>query len=212
MGEWISSVARQAIADGSLASGIIVAGHTYGIGAARIRLAQILLGEGATAHERITGHVAWATADGRQAAQITIGTNAAGAIACILADAIEAGRPARRAIRITITLRPALCVRTANIALGALTQRPMIGHRLAAGSDAALSAGWHTLVVAAHIPAAAVAVVLALVATAAQRIAQKAMQAGTGGHSINNLAFGVNAARARMTLFLCECVKVKGKS
>lgn len=139
MGERIAGVARQAVADRSLASGVVVAGHTDGIGAARIRLAEILLGEGATAHEGIAGHVARAAADGRQAAQIAIGTNAAGAVAGVLADAIKTGRPASRAVRITIAFRSAFRIRATNIALGAFAHGPVIRYRLAIGADAALA-------------------------------------------------------------------------
>lgn len=202
MGERISGVTRQAIADGSLASSIIVTGHTNGIGAAWIGLAEIRLGEGATTDEGITGHVTGTTANWRQAAQIAIGTNATGAITSILTYAIKAGRSSRWAIRVTITLRPTLCIRTANISLGAFTNRPMIRHRLTVGANAALSTGWDTLIVAAHVPTATVAVVLALMATAAQRVAQIAVDTGAGWHSVNNLTLGINAARTRMALFL----------
>lgn len=214
MGKRIAGVARQTIADGSLASGVVVTGHTNGIGAAWIRLTQILLGEGAAAHKGIAGHVPRAAADGCQAAQIAIGAHAAGAIASVLANAIEACRSASRTIRIAITFRPAFRIRTTNIALGAFAQCPMIRHRLAVGANATLATRWHTLEIAAHVTAAAVTVSLALMATAAQRIAQVAMHAGAGGHSINNLTFGVNAARARMALFLCKellnCMKAGG--
>lgn len=80
----------------------------------------------------------------------------------------------------------------------------MIGHRLAAGPGPALTTCGHTLIVAAHIASAAVTIVLALVPTAAQRIAQISVQAGAGRYAIDNLTLGVDAARAGMALFLCE--------
>lgn len=198
----------QAVADGSLPSCVIVTGHTDGIRAAGIWFAEILLGEGATAHEGIASHVARATADGCQTAQIAIGSNAAGTLTGVLADAIEAGRAPSRAIYITVTLRPAFRVRAANVALGALTHCPVIGHCLAAGPSAALAACWDALVVAAHVTATTVAIVLALVPAAAQRIAQIAVQTGAGWHAVDNLALGVDAAWAGMALFLCKNINI----
>lgn len=198
----------QAVADGSLPSCVVVAGHTDGIRAAGIWFAEILLGEGTTAHEGIAGHVARATADGCQTTQIAIGSNATGSVTGVLADAIEAGGSPSRAIYITVTLRPALRVSAANVALGALTHCTVIGHCLATGPSAALAACWDALVVAAHVTATAVAIVLALVPAAAQRIAQIAVQAGAGRHAVDNLALGVDAAWAGMALFLCKHINI----
>lgn len=198
----------QAVADGSLASRVIVAGHTDGIRAAGIRFAEILLGKGATAHEGIASHVARATADGCQTAQIAIGSNAAGSLAGVFADAIEACGSSSWAIYVTITLRPTFRVSAANVPLGAITHCTVIGHCLATGPSAALAACWDALVVAAHVTATTVAIVLALVPAAAQRIAQIAVQAGACWHAVDNLALGVDAAWAGMALFLCKNINI----
>lgn len=200
--EGIAGVSGQAVADGSLPAGVVVSGHADGVVAARVGVAEVLLGEGAAADERVAGHVARAAADGRQAAQVTVGPDAAGSVAGVLADAVEAGRSSGRAVRVAVALRPALRVRAADVALGALAHRPVVGHRAAGGAGAALPAGRHALEVAAHVPAAAVAVALALVPAPAQRVAQVAVQAGAGGDSVDDLALGVDSARTRVALFL----------
>lgn len=171
-------MAGQAVADGPLAAGVVVSGHADGVGAARIGVAKVLLGEGTAAHEGIAGHVAGAAADGCEAAQVAVGADAAGTLAGVLADAVEAGGSPGRAVGIAIALRSALRVRAANVALGALADSPVIADRSAGGASAALPACRHALEVAgAHVPAAAVAIVIALVATAAQRIAHIAVNA-----------------------------------
>lgn len=203
MAQRIAGVSRQAVAHRPLPSCIIVARHTDGIGAARIRVAEVLLGEGSAADKGIAGHVARTAADGRQAAQVAVGSNAAGALAGVLADAVEAGGPSGRTVRVAVAFRPALGVRTADVALGALADRPVVGHGAAGGTGAALTARGHALEVAAHVPAAAVAVVLALVPAAAERVAQVAVHTGAGGHAVDDLALGVDAARAGVALLLC---------
>jgi len=171
----IAGVTGQAVADGSLPPRVVVAGHADGVGAARIGVAEVLLGEGSAADERVPGHVPRTAADGRQAAQVAVGANAAGSLAGVLADAVEAGRSSGRTVHIPVALWTALRVRTADITLGTLADRPMIAHRPAGGASATLSAGRHALEVAAHVPAVAVAVMVALMAASAQGVAHVAV-------------------------------------
>lgn len=77
------------------------------------------------AHKRIAGHVAWTAADRRQAAQITIGTNTACAITCILADAIETSWTIGWAIGVAVALGTTFGVRRANVTLGTFANGAM---------------------------------------------------------------------------------------
>lgn len=171
----IARIARQTIADRSLTSSIVMAGDAECICAARIWLAEILLREWATAHKRIAGHVAWAAADRRQTAQIAVGTNAACAITCVLADAVETSRTIGRAVGVAIALGTTFGVRRANVALWAFANGAMSSDCVAGGAYAALLASGHALEVAAGVACAAIAIVLAFVSTAAQWIASEAM-------------------------------------
>lgn len=182
--QWIAGVAWQAVADWSLTSCIVMTGDAERICAARIWFAEILLRERTTAHKRIAGHVAWAAADRCQTAQITVSAHTACAITCVLADAIEAGRTIGWTIGVAIALGTTLGVRRADVTLGAFADGTVTSDCVAGGADAALLASGHTLVVAAGIACAAVAVVFALVTTAAKWIASEAMYTRTGGHAI----------------------------
>lgn len=164
---------------------------------------RLTLRERPTADERIAGHVARTAADRRQTAQIAIRTDAALAVARILADAVEAGRPTGRTVAITVAFRFARRERAADVAFGAFADGAMVLDANALGAVAALRARRRAAEVLAALLAAALVIGFALVATAGQRAAGEAGQTRTGGHVVDDFAAGVLAARRWVALFLC---------
>lgn len=72
-------------------------------------------GERAAADERVAGHVTRAAADWGQSSEVAVGADAAGAVARVLAYAVEAGGPSRRAVAVAVALSAALGVRGSQV-------------------------------------------------------------------------------------------------
>lgn len=89
----IADVSRVASANRTLLVVPVVAGLTLRVGTARIRLAQIFLGEGSAHGEGIASHFFRARADrGDAVAQFAVGVDAANAVARVFARVVEASR------------------------------------------------------------------------------------------------------------------------
>lgn len=199
-GQRISDVARMARADWTFVVGTIVAWFAPGIGSARIGFAQITFLERPAADERIAGHVLGARADGRQSSEPAVGPDAADVVAGILADAVEAGRSAGRAVDVPVAFRLAAHGRVAEVVLGALADRPVV-HDVALCVRAALGAGVLTSEFDTSRSRAAFVVGFAFVPASRQRLAVIARLAFASGRTVYDLAKGVGAARAGMAQF-----------
>jgi len=118
-GERVAHVAGQAGAHGPLLAGVVVAGLTAGVLAARVRLAQVGRLERPAPDERVAGHRSGTAADGRRAPRLAVGVHAAHAAAGtgVHAPLTQTRRLVRRAVAVRQTLGPARHVRVAEVAL-----------------------------------------------------------------------------------------------
>lgn len=187
----ISGVSRRAGTDRSFLVATIVARRADGIRSARVRIAQVLLRERPAANERIAGHVPRAAAHRSHTAQVTVRTDTARTLARVLADSVDARGTTRRTVPITVTLRPTLGERTADVALRTLAHGPMVGNAGTGCPLAALVTSADTLELAAELVRDAFRIRFALVPATRKWRTDVTRKAGAGWNAVNYVAFGV---------------------
>lgn len=191
----------------SFALGSIESWRANSVSSTRIRSAQVLWDEFATANERIAGHVSRARADWSQAAKITVSTDPAGSVARILANSIITRWSRSRAIDVSVAFWSAFTKRRSDVSLWTLTNSSVVWYSSARSSLSALRASLLALPVVAVLLRSALAVTLAFVATTWQRGSSVRRQARAGGLSVDHLALRVGSTWAWPTEFLWNKTK-----